>query len=162
MPAGTNAYTVTGKWTVGAAPTDVAALKCGSRPIRIVHIYVAASQTAGAAAIVDVVPTRRSTANTAGTITAKTPSKHNTLAPASDAAFNLYTAPPTGLGAAAGEFRTIPLSLGVGASTGIVEAEFDSNTIDGLFLQPGEFLALNTAGLPNAATFRATIRYIEI
>lgn len=57
MPAGTNAYTVTGKWTVGAAPTDVAALKCGSKPIRIVHIYVAASQTAGTAAIVDVVPT---------------------------------------------------------------------------------------------------------
>jgi len=162
MPLGAHAYTVTGKWTVGTSPTDVAVLKCGSKPLRIIHIYVAASQTGGSAALVDVVPTRRSTANTGGTTTDKTPAKHITTAPTSDAVFKLYTAPPSALGTAAGEFRTLPLALGAGSSTGIVEAAFNTETPNGIFLQPGESLALNAASLPNGATFRATIRYIEI
>lgn len=39
---------------------------------------------------------------------------------------------------------------------------FNTETPNGIFLQPGESLALNAASLPNGATFRATIRYIEI
>jgi hypothetical protein len=134
--------------TPAANPSDVLAIAgSATKIIRVKSILLAGTATAATNVIARLI--RRSAANTGGTASAPVGVTRDTANDAATAALQLYSANPTGLGAAVGEVDGGRLNLAPAANGSIDRLLFQySWQMDQAFVLRGasQFLCLNFNG----------------
>lgn len=148
--------------TPATTPTDVVTLY-GSATKTIAIRRITFSGMATTAGSMDVVVTKRTAVNTAGTSSAVTIGKFNSNDGTATATPLLYTANPTGLGAGVAILAKT-CNFGVAGAAGVVEWDFTGPNGKPIYLiGTAQGLAINLGGaaVPTGGTFGYTITWEE-
>lgn len=143
-------YSAAGIVSPAATPTDVVVL--GNPANSTITLGLRRLVISGVSTAVQNIPvsvTKRSAANTGGTATAPPPVPHVTTDGPAQGVVTAYTVNPTGFGPTVGIMRQ--QNVGFAAATGVAQAamieDFTVRNDKGIVLAPGEFLAINLAGV---------------
>ena len=156
-------YSASANITVAASATDIAVLP-GSATTTVVITRVLISGLQTTAGLIDVLLIKRSAANTGGTSTALTAVPHDATDVAATAAPLLYTANPTGLGAAVGTLRRNSLFVGQSTSTNetLLDYEFGDKGKPITLAGVAQMLAINLNGVTvTGGVFNVTFEWFE-
>lgn len=159
-----NRFTVSTEFAPGANDatlSDLLVLTPTTKTIWIVAAYICAVQTGAGHPVFRLI--RRLSADVGGTPAQVLPTPWDTAAPTSWTKADAYSAHPTSVGTSGGAFRTTPVEFGQGgAHSGIQEwpTQFSGGQ-KYITIRPGQFLAINAAGLDAAATFQCSIHFDE-
>ncbi|OPY84199.1 MAG: hypothetical protein A4E65_00337 [Syntrophorhabdus sp. PtaU1.Bin153] len=148
--------------TPAATPTDVVTLY-GSATKTIAVRKVIVSGMATTAGSMDVVLTKRTAANTAGTSTAPSIAKFSSNDGTATATPALYTANPSALGTGIA-LAEKKLNFGVAGAAGVVEFDFTNATGKPVYLigaTQGLAINLNGGTVPTGGTFGYTVIWEE-
>jgi hypothetical protein len=131
-----------------ATPTDVLVLQgSATKTLKVKRVVLSGESTAAAQMTVSLI--RRSAADTAGTSTSPTPAKADNSDAAPTGVIKLYTANPTGLGAAVATIvsRRLGLNPTGGLPAAPVEMSFGVRNDEPIVLRgAADFLAINLGG----------------
>lgn len=156
------AFTCAQRFAVGTGPTDLMSIKATTKPIRVLVIYSAHSQSAGAITTIRDRLHRVTTPAVGGTSALAPAADHRTDRPTATAEVRYWTAPPaTPAVVPDAHFRDSPIRLDAGQSSEILEWNFRDHGAEEIDLAPGESLVIKTENAPNASLFWFSIRWVE-
>lgn len=144
-----------------ATLSDLLVITPTAKTIRIIAAYICAVQSGAGNPRFRLI--RRTTANAGGASTVLTPAPWDSKTPTSWTKVEQYTAHPTSVGDAAATFRTTPIQFASGGLHSGVEQwplTFDAG-MKRVTVHPGEFLAINAAGLDSGASLQCSIFFDE-